>query len=174
VFDIGGGSTELVQGTTEPDAAMFVDVGSFRITERAGPSDPPTEADLDAMRKLAAEGLARAEEAVPPGYARTSVGVAGTTTTVQALALSLPMYDPEAIHRTVLTRADAERVTEDLARMTTAERAALPIMPPGREDVIVAGALILVEILRRWDFDECMVSERDILDGLALEMLHDG
>jgi exopolyphosphatase/guanosine-5'-triphosphate,3'-diphosphate pyrophosphatase len=174
VFDIGGGSTELVRGTREPDAVMSVEVGSVRITERAGPSDPPTDADIESIRKLAAEGLAQAEEAVPPGSARTSVGVAGTTTTVQALALGLPMYDPEAIHRTVLTRADADRVTEDLARMTTAERAALPVMPPGREDVIVAGALILVEILRRWDFDECVVSERDILDGLALEMLHGG
>jgi exopolyphosphatase/guanosine-5'-triphosphate,3'-diphosphate pyrophosphatase len=173
VFDIGGGSTELVRGTTAPEASASVDVGSVRITERVGPSDPPTESDLDAMRKLAAEGLAGAEEAVPPGSARTAVGVAGTTTTVQALALVLPMYDPEAIHRTVLTGADAERVTEELARMTTAERAALPVMPPGREDVIVAGALILVEILRRWDFSECVVSERDILDGLALEMLRE-
>jgi exopolyphosphatase / guanosine-5'-triphosphate,3'-diphosphate pyrophosphatase len=173
VFDIGGGSTELVQGTRAPDAASSVDVGSVRLTERVGPSDPPTESDLDAMRKLAAEGLAGAEEGVPPGSARTSVGVAGTTTTVQALALGLPMYDPEAIHRTVLTSAEAERATQDLARMTTAERAALPVMPPGREDVIVAGALILVEILRRWGFSECVVSERDILDGLALEMLQE-
>jgi exopolyphosphatase / guanosine-5'-triphosphate,3'-diphosphate pyrophosphatase len=171
VFDIGGGSTELVRGTSAPDSATSVDVGSVRVTERVRPADPPTDADLEAMRKLAAEGLAAAEEEVPRGSARTLVGVAGTTTTVQALALDLPMYDPEAIHRTVLSRADAERVAGDLARMTTAERASLPVMAPGREDVIVAGALILLEILRRWDFDLCVVSERDILDGLALEML---
>jgi exopolyphosphatase/guanosine-5'-triphosphate,3'-diphosphate pyrophosphatase len=97
--------------------------------------------------------------------------VAGTTTTVQAIALGLPFYDPEALHRTVLSLAEAERVAGDLARMPVAERAALPVMAPGREDVIVAGSMILLEILRRWGFDECVVSERDLLDGLVIEML---
>jgi exopolyphosphatase/guanosine-5'-triphosphate,3'-diphosphate pyrophosphatase len=170
VFDIGGGSTELVQGTSEPQTAASVDVGSVRLTERVGPANPPTEADVEAMAKLAAEGLAQAEGTVPPRSARTLVGVAGTTTTVQALSLRLPMYDPEAIHRTVLSRTEAEQVTAELAGMTVAQRAALPVMAPGREDVIVAGALILLEILGRWGFEECVVSERDILDGLALEM----
>ena len=174
VFDIGGGSTELVLGEKEADAAISVDVGSVRITERVGPADPPTAEDLRIMRAVASEGLATAEGVVPPGAAATLVGVAGTTTTVQALALGLPRYDPEAIHRTVLDRADAERVAGELAAMTTAERAALPVMAPGREDVIVAGAVILVEILRRWRFERCLVSERDILDGLALEMVRTG
>jgi exopolyphosphatase/guanosine-5'-triphosphate,3'-diphosphate pyrophosphatase len=171
VFDIGGGSTELVRGTARPEASASVDVGSVRITERVGPADPPTPEDLEAMARLAAEGLAEAERAVPRAGARALVGVAGTTTTVQALALGLPWYDPEAIHGTTLAREAAERVASDLAAMTVAERAALPVMPPGREDVIVAGATILVDILRRWGFEECVVSERDILDGLALEMV---
>jgi exopolyphosphatase / guanosine-5'-triphosphate,3'-diphosphate pyrophosphatase len=174
VFDIGGGSTELVLGETEADAAMSVDVGSVRITERVVPSDPPTEEDLRRMRALASEGLAAAERVVPPGRATTLIGVAGTTTTIQALALRLTRYDPEAIHRTVLERGEAERVTGELAAMTTAQRAALPVMAPGREDVIVAGAVILLEILRRWRFERCVVSERDILDGLALEMVQAG
>jgi exopolyphosphatase/guanosine-5'-triphosphate,3'-diphosphate pyrophosphatase len=174
VFDVGGGSTELVQGTGGPHAATSVDVGSVRLTERVGPSDPPTEADLEAMAKLAADGLAQAEGVVPPGSAGTLVGVAGTTTTIQALTLGLSMYDPEAIHHTVLSTAEAERVTAEMARMTVAQRAALPVMAPGREDVIVAGALILLEILRRWGVEECVVSEHDILDGLALEMLRLG
>jgi exopolyphosphatase/guanosine-5'-triphosphate,3'-diphosphate pyrophosphatase len=174
VFDIGGGSTELVQGSAEPEAAVSVDLGSVRVTERVGPADPPTESDLEAMRTLAAAELEEAAAAISPRAARTLVGVAGTTTTVQALALELPMYDPGAIHHTVMSRADAERVTDDLAKMTVAERAALPVMPPGREDVIVAGAVILLEIYRRWGFEECVVSERDILDGLALEMLRKG
>jgi exopolyphosphatase / guanosine-5'-triphosphate,3'-diphosphate pyrophosphatase len=174
VFDIGGGSTELVLGEKEADAAISVDVGSVRITERVAPADPPTAEDLRAMHAVASEGLAPAESTVPPGAAATLVGVAGTTTTVQALVLGLPRYDPEAIHRTVLEREDAERVAGELAAMTTAERAALPVMAPGREDVIVAGAVILVEILRRWRFDRCLVSERDILDGLALEMVRAG
>jgi exopolyphosphatase/guanosine-5'-triphosphate,3'-diphosphate pyrophosphatase len=171
VFDIGGGSTELVLGTGRPDSAVSVDMGSVRLTERVNPADPPTEADLRAMADIAADALGHAERTVPAGRAGTLVGVAGTTTTVQALGLALPFYDPEAIHRTVLSRTDANRITDDLARMTVAERAALPVMAPGREDVIVAGALILLEIFRRWGFDECVVSEKDILDGLVMETL---
>ena len=169
VFDIGGGSTELVLGSEEPGAAMSVDIGSVRITERVGPSDPPTGDDLEAMRSLAAEGLAQAGTAVPAGEAATLVGVAGTTTTVQAISLGLPRYDPEALHHSVLRLEEAERVLGELAAMTVAQRAALPVMAPGREDVIVAGAVILVEILGRWGFDACVVSERDLLDGLLLE-----
>jgi exopolyphosphatase/guanosine-5'-triphosphate,3'-diphosphate pyrophosphatase len=171
VFDIGGGSTELVLGTEAPEAAVSVDVGSVRITERVGPADPPTSDDLLAMRRTAAEGLAGAERSVPSGRARTLVGVAGTTTTVQALALGLERYDPDAIHRTVLEAGTAEAVTDRLATMTSAERRALPVMAPGREDVIVAGSLILLEIMERWGFEECLVSERDLLDGLAIEMV---
>jgi exopolyphosphatase/guanosine-5'-triphosphate,3'-diphosphate pyrophosphatase len=171
VFDIGGGSTELVLGTEEPEAAVSIDTGSVRITERVGPANPPTEDDIQAMAELAAAALSQAERVVPPGRAATLVGVAGTTTTVQAIALGLPFYDPEAIHRTVLSLAEAERVADDLARMTVSERAALPVMPSGREDVIVAGSLILLEILRRWGFEECVVSEQDLLDGLVIEML---
>jgi exopolyphosphatase/guanosine-5'-triphosphate,3'-diphosphate pyrophosphatase len=160
-----------VIGTERPDAAASVDVGSVRITERVKPADPPTAQNLDEMRELVAERLADAERAVPAGKAATLVGVAGTTTTVQAIALGLPRYDPEAIHRSVLTRSDAERVSAELSRMTVAERAALPVMAPGRADVIVAGSVILLEILRRWNFDRCLVSEQDILDALALEMV---
>ncbi|HJV04463.1 MAG TPA: DUF501 domain-containing protein [Actinomycetota bacterium] len=168
VFDIGGGSTELIPGDQDMEAAASVDVGSVRITERVGPADPPTADDVGAMRRLAAEGLEEAE--VPRG--RTLVGVAGTTTTVQAIALGLDRYDPEAIHGSTLSRDDAERVAGRLAAMTVAERAALPVMPPGREDVIVAGAQVLLEILERWGGPEgCIVSERDILDGLAIDMV---
>jgi exopolyphosphatase/guanosine-5'-triphosphate,3'-diphosphate pyrophosphatase len=171
VFDIGGGSTELVAGTEVAEAATSVDVGSVRITERVGPSDPPTRAELEAMRQLARDALAPAAADVPPSEGATLIGVAGTTTTVQALALGLDRYDPEAIHGTTLHRDDADKVLDRLARMTVDERRALPVMAPGREDVIVAGTEILVEILRRWKADECLVSERDILDGLALEMV---
>ncbi|HZB04298.1 MAG TPA: DUF501 domain-containing protein [Actinomycetota bacterium] len=171
VFDIGGGSTELVAGTEVAEAATSVDVGSVRITERVGPSDPPTTAELEAMRQLARDALAPAAADVPPSEGATLIGVAGTTTTVQALALGLDRYDPEAIHGTTLHRDDADKVLDRLARMTVDERRALPVMAPGREDVIVAGTEILVEILRRWKADECLVSERDILDGLALEMV---
>jgi exopolyphosphatase/guanosine-5'-triphosphate,3'-diphosphate pyrophosphatase len=174
VFDIGGGSTELVLGSDHPETAVSVDIGSVRITERVAPADPPTDKDLAAMRRLAAEGLEPAERRVPPDRARGLVGVAGTTTTVQAVALGLERYDPEAIHGTSLALTDAERVLGALARMTVAQRRALPVMAPGREDVIVAGATILVEILGRWRASECLVSERDILDGLVIEMVRPG
>ena len=171
VFDIGGGSTELVRGSGRPDESISIDIGSVRMTERIGPEDPPSPENLDAMRALAAESLATAMEAVPPRAKGTLIGVAGTTTTVQALALGLERYDPEAIHRTELSRRKAEEVTERLASMTTAERRALTVMAPGREDVIVAGCVILLEVMDRWGFESCLVSERDILDGLAIEMV---
>jgi exopolyphosphatase/guanosine-5'-triphosphate,3'-diphosphate pyrophosphatase len=171
VFDIGGGSTELALGTDTAEAAASVDVGSVRITERVGPADPPGADDLEAIRRLADAALAEASEAISPGRAATLVGVAGTTTTVQAIALGLDRYDPEAIHGTILSRQAVAEVLERLAAMTTAERRALPVMAPGREDVIVAGTVILAGILDRWGAGSCLVSERDILEGLAIEMV---
>jgi exopolyphosphatase/guanosine-5'-triphosphate,3'-diphosphate pyrophosphatase len=173
VFDIGGGSTELVLGTGEPERAISVDVGSVRVTERVKPDDPPSSEDLDEMRRLVGEGLDQALDLVPPPPRGTLIGVAGTTTTVQALSLGLDRYDPEAIHRTELTLEAAADVAQLLASMTNPERAALPVMAPGREDVIVAGCVILLEIMDRWGFESCLVSERDILDGLALEMVRE-
>ncbi|HWC32596.1 MAG TPA: DUF501 domain-containing protein [Actinomycetota bacterium] len=169
VFDIGGGSTEIVVGSAEPEATASVDIGSVRLTERVRPSDPPSESDVARMEDIAAALLAPAEHAVPAGRAATLVGVAGTTTTVQAIALGLDRYDPEAINGSILRLEDARRVARELARMTVADRRAVPVMTPGREDVIVAGSVILVEIFQRWRFDACIVSERDLLDGLAID-----
>jgi exopolyphosphatase/guanosine-5'-triphosphate,3'-diphosphate pyrophosphatase len=171
VFDIGGGSTEVVWGNERPERAVSVDVGSVRITERIQPTDPPANDDLDAMRGLVGEALSAARDLVPPRGGGTLVGVAGTTTTVQALSLGLDRYDPEAIHRTELSLEAAADVAQLLASMTNAERRALQVMAPGREDVIVAGCVILLEIMERWGFQSCLVSERDILDGLALELV---
>ena len=108
---------------------------------------------------------------MPTRDARTLVAVAGTATTLQAIALGLDRYDPDAIHRTWLDLATAERVLADLVRMSTPERAALPVMAPGRGDVIVAGAVILTTVMRRSGFERALVSETDILDGLAYELL---
>jgi exopolyphosphatase/guanosine-5'-triphosphate,3'-diphosphate pyrophosphatase len=169
VLDIGGGSTELVLGADRP-AAISTQMGSVRLTERFVEHDPPEERELAAMGREVGALLDQVEGAVPVSEARTLVAVAGTSTTVQAIALGLEFYDPERIHRTVLARADAERVLASLTEMTTAERAALPVMAPGRADVIVAGALILVEVMRRFGFERAVVSESDILDGLVIEM----
>ena len=174
VLDIGGGSTELVVGSSADAgslAAISTQMGSVRLTERFIRSDPPVERDLTALAIAVDEVLDEAEAHVPIRDARTLVAVAGTATTLQAMALGLARYDPEAIHRTWLTLLDAERVLHDLAAMTNDERAALPIMAPGRGDVIVAGGVILTTVMRRFGFERALVSETDILDGLAFELL---
>jgi exopolyphosphatase/guanosine-5'-triphosphate,3'-diphosphate pyrophosphatase len=169
VLDIGGGSTEFVIGSTQPERAISTQMGSVRLTERHVRSDPPAAGDLDAIRGEISQVLDRVEERVPVRDARTFVAVAGTATTVQAISLGLPRYDPDAIHRTELSRAEVERVARELSEMTNAERTALPVMAPGRGDVIVAGALVLLSVMERFDFDRAVVSETDILDGLAME-----
>ena len=171
VLDIGGGSTEFVLGAERPARAISTQMGSVRLTERFVEHDPPEDGEVSAMRAHVGGLLGRVEEAVPVWQARTLVAVAGTSTTVQAISLGLGFYDPERIHRTELARADAEIVLARLAAMTTPERAALPVMAPGRADVIVGGALILVEVMRRFGFEHALVSETDILDGLIFEML---
>ncbi len=171
VLDIGGGSTELVVGALRPEASVSTQMGSVRITERLISSDPPAIDELDRVEAAVAEVLEEVEGALPVRVARTLVSVAGTATTIQAISLDLPRYDPEAIHRTWLGVDEAERILMQLALMTTPERSALPVMAPGRGDVIVAGALILVNVMRRFGFERTLVSETDILDGLAIEML---
>ncbi|MGH2680577.1 MAG: DUF501 domain-containing protein [Actinomycetota bacterium] len=173
VIDVGGGSTEFVLGR-EPGVAshaISAQLGSVRLTERVRPSDPPAVDDLRAFAAEAGRELDRVDEAAPARDARTLVAVAGTATTLQACAAGLDRYDPDLIHRSTLTLADAERTLANLAAMTNEERAAIPVMPKGRGDVIVAGASILVEAMRRFGFREALVSETDILDGLAFELL---
>jgi len=171
VLDIGGGSTEFVVGEGEPRSAVSTQIGSVRLTERLVTTDPPHHAELEAMVAAIEIVLDGVEAAVPVGDVRTFIAVAGTATTVQAIALGLPFYDPERIHRTWLSSEAVDRVLADLVAMTDAERAALPVMAPGRGDVIVAGALVLGRVMRRFGFERALVSETDILDGLALEML---
>jgi exopolyphosphatase / guanosine-5'-triphosphate,3'-diphosphate pyrophosphatase len=171
MLDIGGGSTEFAVGTGQPDASISTPMGSVRLTERLIRTDPPSEDELASVRKTVHGILDDVEGSVPVRTARTLVAVAGTPTTIQAISLGLPFYDPEAIHRSWLSVGEAERVLEELARMTTDERSAIPVMASGRADVIVAGAVILVEVMRRFGFEEALVSETDILDGLALELL---
>jgi exopolyphosphatase/guanosine-5'-triphosphate,3'-diphosphate pyrophosphatase len=167
VVDIGGGSTEFVLGDGRPVDAISVRIGSVRLTERHVRHDPPSQAEDAAIAASVRERLAEVRAAVPVGGARTLVAVAGTATTVQAIALGLEGYDPERIHRSWLSLGDAERVAGELAAMTTEERAALPVMAPGRADVIATGARILATLMRELGFERALVSETDILDGLA-------
>jgi exopolyphosphatase/guanosine-5'-triphosphate,3'-diphosphate pyrophosphatase len=173
VLDIGGGSTEFVVGR-EPgraDAAISTQMGSVRLTERSIESDPPSTEDLERVREEVARRMDQATAAVSIGEVRTFVSVAGTATTLQALALGLERYDPDRIHRSWLAREEVDRQLARLCSMTNGQRAALPVMAPGRGDVIVAGAVILSSVMERFGFERTLVSETDILDGLALEWL---
>ncbi|CAM5566511.1 Ppx/GppA phosphatase family protein [Streptomyces canus] len=172
VVDIGGGSTEFVVGDDQVSAARSVDVGCVRMTERhlvrdGVVSDPPTDAQIAAMRADIEAALDLAEETVPLREARTLVGLAGSVTTVSAIAQELPGYDSQAIHHSRVSHDRVREITEWLLRSTHAERAAVPSMHPGRVDVIAAGALVLLSIMDRIGAEEVVVSEHDILDGIA-------
>jgi exopolyphosphatase/guanosine-5'-triphosphate,3'-diphosphate pyrophosphatase len=170
VMDIGGGSTELVLGTTHAEAARSVDVGCVRLTERTLHDDPPTAEQVAAARADVDRALDLAAEVVPVGKARTAVGLAGSVTTVAGLALGLPSYDAERIHLSRVTVEQVREITARLLAMTRAERAALPVMHPGRVDVIGGGALVLLAVMERYGLPEVLVSESDILDGIALSL----
>jgi exopolyphosphatase / guanosine-5'-triphosphate,3'-diphosphate pyrophosphatase len=171
VIDVGGGSTELALGTRTVTAATSLRIGSVRLTERFVRSDPPSAAEIEAVRAEARNALAEAVRVVPAREAATLVAVAGTATTMQGVALGLERWDPEATHRTWMTLDAARGVLDRLTSMTTDQRAAIPVMPAGRADVITAGAVVLVEAMATLGFDRALVSETDILDGLAFEIL---
>ena len=173
VLDIGGGSTEFAIGDGVPTAAVSAQIGSVRLTERYVHTDPPAYDELERLDLAITSVLHQVEDRIPVHDASTLVAVAGTATTVQAIAMGLPEYDPDVLHRSVLSRADAERVFRLLADMTTEERRQIPVMVPGREDVIPAGAAILVSVMQRWGFTEALVSETDILDGIAYSIASD-
>ena len=170
VVDIGGGSTEFVLGDGEVRAARSVDIGCVRLTERHLRGDPPPPAEVDAAERDIRAALDQVTADVPVGEAATLVGLAGSVTTVAALALGLPAYDADAIHGSRISRDAVRAVTADLLAATRAHRAALPVMHPGRVDVIGAGALILRVIMDAFDLGEVVVSEHDILDGIALRL----
>ncbi|WP_181783312.1 Ppx/GppA phosphatase family protein [Pseudonocardia pini] len=173
VTDVGGGSTEVVVGTIADGvtAARSVDVGSVRLTERCLPGDPPAASDVEKAREVARGILADAFREVPVEGVQTWVGVAGTITTLSGIAQDLPSYDPEAVHLSTLTRDDVHRVAQQLITSPRAEREKLGALHPGRIDVIGAGALVVEaladEFHAKAGIDRMIVSEHDILDGIA-------
>ncbi|WP_232677497.1 exopolyphosphatase [Nocardioides sp. R-C-SC26] len=172
VVDIGGGSTELILGdpsAATPESAFSMDIGSVRLHERHLHSDPPSAAEIAAVRADIDAGLAACP--VDPAQAPTVVGVAGTVTTVAAGVLGLAAYDRAAIDRSRLPVEAVGSHVAGLVAMTVAERRALPWMHPGRADVIGAGALILERVLARATTTELLVSEADILDGIAWSLV---
>jgi exopolyphosphatase / guanosine-5'-triphosphate,3'-diphosphate pyrophosphatase len=187
VVDIGGGSTEFVLGgggaggSGDGDGhagagelprgagitAASVDVGCVRLTERHLHGDPPTAAEIAAAAADIDAALDVVAAAMPAGDAHTLVGLAGSVTTVAGLALRLPGYDAELIHHSRIRAEEVSEQTRRLLRLTRAQRAALGVMHPGRADVIGGGALVLDRLMQRFGFAEVLVSEHDILDGIA-------
>ncbi|WP_031068464.1 Ppx/GppA phosphatase family protein [Streptomyces sp. NRRL S-118] len=171
VVDIGGGSTEFVVGTAHARAARSVDIGCVRLTERHVRSDPPSPEEVAAIRADIEAALDVAEATVPLREADTLVGLAGSVTTVAAIALGLEAYDSAAIHRSRISYDQVAEVTARLLGSTHDERSAIPVMHPGRVDVIVSGALVLLAVMDRVGAREVVVSEHDILDGIALSLV---
>ena len=182
VVDIGGGSTELAAGELAPQAsrttmppavaAVSLDIGCVRVSERFFSDDPPAAEQLAEARRKVDSLLAGARHALP-ALARGGllIGLAGTVSTIAALALGLTDYDRGAIHHAVLGRRNVKQWLETLATENSGARLARPGMVPGRADVIVGGVLILDAVMEMFDRDECLVSEDDILDGLAASIL---
>jgi exopolyphosphatase / guanosine-5'-triphosphate,3'-diphosphate pyrophosphatase len=171
VVDIGGGSTEFVLGDGDGvRAARSVDIGCVRMTERHLHGDPPSAEEIRRAEDDIRAALAEVTADVPVGEAASLVGLAGSVTTVAALALELPAYDPEAIHGSRIGIDAVRAVTADLLAATRERRAAMPVMHPGRVDVIGAGALVLRVLMDEFGMAEVVVSEHDILDGIALRL----
>lgn len=170
VFDIGGGSTEIVHGERGLDTLLFAhsyDVGSVRLTERHIQSDPPTDAEIAAVRhdaRMAFASVPRFESDAPP------VGIAGTMTTIAAVALKMATYDGSRVHGLTLPIAEVERVVDDLARLPLDERREVPGLEPKRADVIIAGGLVGLAYLEHVGADQVTISDRGVRWGLAEEL----
>lgn len=186
ICDIGGGSTELALGRVSPtgeragcavvERGVSLPLGVVRLTERHLHDDPPREVQLatlegDVGSTLDAAGAALPDPAGSPPA--TLIGVAGTVTSLAAITLRLPVYDPRAVHGSWLGAQQIRALYHHLASIPLAERETIPSLPPGRADVIVAGCAILTGILARWGFPGVRVSEKDILDGLVFQMTGD-
>jgi len=165
VVDIGGGSTEIIVGDATITQKVSLPIGSVRLHERILRTDPPTMHELTALRIAVDEALRAA-----PRHQGRIVGVAGTVTTLAAMAQKLQTYDPLRVHGLRLTSSDVVRLVDELAGKPLHERRQLPGLHPKRADVILAGAIILERILERAGHADCVVSDRGIRWGLAAEL----
>ena len=169
VCDIGGGSTEFVLGDASGvRASRSVDVGCVRMTERHLHDDPPTADQISAARADIEHAIDEACRDVPMSEAASLIGLAGSVTTVTAIALGLQEYDASRIHHARISASAVHEVAQRLLGMARTQRAAIAVMHPGRVDVIGAGALVLDTVMQRVGFGEVVASEHDILDGIAL------
>jgi len=168
VVDVGGGSTEFIVGTSVPDGLISVDVGCVRLTEQVLHSDPPSAEELSVAVGIVRDHLADVDrEVAGAGAAKTLIGTAGTVWTLGAIELGVDTSESERIHHFRLTREAAEEIFRTLATEPIEQRRHNPGLEPGRVDVIVGGVIVVVSVMRHWAFDEMLISEADILDGIA-------
>jgi len=168
LIDVGGGSTEFIAGAARPDGLISVDIGCVRLTEQYLHSDPPTPEELSVAVSAVRDFLADVDRAVPgAAHAKTLIGTAGTVWTMGAIELGVDASDSARIHHSRLSRAAAEEIFRTLATEPIEVRRHNPGLEPGRVDVIVGGVIVVVTAMRHWGFDELLVSEADILDGLV-------
>jgi exopolyphosphatase / guanosine-5'-triphosphate,3'-diphosphate pyrophosphatase len=174
VIDIGGGSTELVVGTGEEIAFhTSLQAGVVRHTERHISSDPPTAAE---MERLAADARSLMEDAVAgcaEARAEAGIAVAGTPTSLAAIEMELQPYDPERVHGHILKLSSIQRILSRLASTPLAERIRIPGLHPDRAPTIIAGVVILIEAMRAFELGQSVVSEHDILYGMAITTARD-
>ncbi|MDQ4065290.1 MAG: Ppx/GppA family phosphatase [Actinomycetota bacterium] len=171
VIDIGGGSTELIYGERQPERLLSLDIGCVRLFEKHLVSDPPGADELEALRVEARAALDDAARSLEVPNGTRAVGVAGTLTQLATLKAGVPVYDPDVNHHAVLSHGDVRRLARRLEELPYEQRKRVKGLEPGRVDVIVAGAEILREAMEAFDLAEILVSEKDILDGLVLELL---
>ena len=169
LVDIGGGSTELVYGMESPERSVSLDIGCVRLHERFLPSDPPSQSELEALRAHVRDVLSEGAFEVQAGT--RLVGVAGTVTQLAALNAGVDGWDPELTHHSVLSHGDVRKLARRLAILPLEQRKNVKGLVPGRVDVIVAGAEILLCVMDAAGVPDLIVSEKDILDGLVLELV---
>jgi len=171
VVDVGGGSTEIIVGTDEPEGLCSLDIGCVRLTEQFLHSDPPSAEELSQAVSVVRDLLADVARNMPASWdAPTLIGTAGTAWTLAAIELGVDPVRSDLIDHFRLTRPAAEEVFRTLATEAIAQRRHNPGLEPGRVDVIVGGAIVIVSVMRHWGFDSLLVSEADILDGLARDL----
>ncbi len=170
VVDIGGGSTEFALGSTEAEVAMSLDIGCVRLSEKYIEHDPPRPEELVACLSITEASLDDVARAMPTAGQATFVGLAGTVSSTAMVELGLRDYDRSQVHHFVLTKDAVEDVYRTLATESREQRRHNPGLEPGRVDTIVGGLSILVRIMRYFGFEECLVSEADILDGLVFSL----
>ena len=172
ILDIGGGSTEFVVGSSQVEGALSCNVGCVRLSEKWIATDPPLPEELLACLSVVGSHVDDVVREVPAvSQARTLVGLAGTVSTTAAVELGLAEYDRDEIHHFRISKAAVEDVFRTLATENRSERIQNPGMEEDRADVIVAGLSILVKVMRQLGFDECLVSESDILDGIVADLV---